>query len=95
MGPYHLLDTDEFIRVLHLNVLGTMLSVKHSVPHLVAAGGDNGGFVSVWNMADGKLLTQDVAPMHVHDFELSLDGRYLIAVGHQQGAVINLFSVSG
>ena len=33
--------------------------------------------------------------MHVHDFELSLDGRYLIAVGHQQGAVINLFSVSG
>ncbi|MCX7386465.1 MAG: hypothetical protein DWI22_03795 [Planctomycetota bacterium] len=63
--------------------------------YLVAAGGDNGGFVSVWNMADGKLLTQDVAPMHVHDFELSLDGRYLIAVGHQQGAVINLFSVSG
>jgi NAD(P)-dependent dehydrogenase (short-subunit alcohol dehydrogenase family) len=29
MGPYHLQNTDEFLRVLHLNVLGTMLSVKH------------------------------------------------------------------
>src|SRR3954453_22129200 len=25
IGPYHLQDTNEFIRVLHLNVLGTML----------------------------------------------------------------------
>ena len=61
--------------------------------YLVAAGGDNSGFVSVWNMADGKLLTQDKAPMHVHDFELSSDGRSLTAVGHQQGAVIDLFGV--
>ena len=60
--------------------------------YLVAAGGDNSGFVSVWNMADGKLLIQDQAPMHVHDFELSADGRSLIAVGHQQGAVVDLFS---
>jgi hypothetical protein len=29
--------------------------------------------------------------MHVHDFELSTDSRSLIAVGHQQGAVIDLF----
>jgi len=61
--------------------------------YLVAAGGDNSGFVSVWNMADGKLLTQDNAPMHVHDFALSADSRSLIAVGHQQGAAIDLFSV--
>ena len=60
--------------------------------YLVAAGGDNSGFVSVWKMADGKLLIQDQAPMHVHDFELSADGRSLIAVGHQQGAVVDLFS---
>ena len=60
--------------------------------YLVAAGGDNSGFVSVWNLADGKLLTQDKAPMHVHDFELSTDGRSLTAVGHQQGSVIDLFS---
>ncbi len=36
MGPYHVQDTAEFLRVLHLNVLGTMLCVKHAVPHLVA-----------------------------------------------------------
>lgn len=59
--------------------------------YLVSAGGDNSGFVSVWNMADGKLLTQDKAPMHVHDFELSADGRSMTAVGHQQAAVIELF----
>ena len=58
---------------------------------LASAGGDNSGFVSVWDMADGKVLAQDRAPMHVHDFELSTDGRSMIAVGHQQGAVIDLF----
>lgn len=49
MGPYHLLDTEEFLRVLHLNVLGTMLSVKYSAPHLVAAGG--GSFVGMSSLA--------------------------------------------
>lgn len=47
MGPYHLLDTTEFVRVLHLNVLGTMLSVKHAVPHLVAARGSFVGMSSI------------------------------------------------
>jgi 7-alpha-hydroxysteroid dehydrogenase len=49
MGPYHLQQTDEFLRVLHLNVLGTMLSVKYSAPHLVAAGG--GSFVGMSSLA--------------------------------------------
>jgi len=49
MGPYHVQDTEEFIRVLHLNVLGTMLCIKHSVPHLVAAGG--GSFVGMSSIA--------------------------------------------
>jgi NAD(P)-dependent dehydrogenase (short-subunit alcohol dehydrogenase family) len=49
MGPYHLLDTAEFTRVLHLNVLGTMLSVKYAAPHLVAAGG--GSFVGMSSIA--------------------------------------------
>ncbi len=49
MGPYHLQDTDEFLRVLHLNVLGTMLCVKHSVPRMVAAGG--GSFVGMSSIA--------------------------------------------
>jgi NAD(P)-dependent dehydrogenase (short-subunit alcohol dehydrogenase family) len=49
MGPYHLQDTAEFTRVLHLNVLGTMLSVKYAAPHLVAAGG--GSFVGMSSIA--------------------------------------------
>lgn len=48
MGPYHLLDAAEFVRVLHLNVLGTMLSVKHAVPHLVKA---RGSFVGMSSLA--------------------------------------------
>jgi NAD(P)-dependent dehydrogenase (short-subunit alcohol dehydrogenase family) len=47
--PYHLQDADEFMRVLTLNVLGTMLCVKHAVPHLVAAGG--GSFVGMSSIA--------------------------------------------
>ena len=69
------------------------LQFGHDDAYLVSAGGDNSGFVSVWNMADGKLLTQDKAPMHVHDFELSTDGRSMTAVGHQQAAVFDLFGV--
>jgi NAD(P)-dependent dehydrogenase (short-subunit alcohol dehydrogenase family) len=49
LGPYHIQDTKEFLRVLHLNVLGTMLCIKHSVPHLVAAGG--GSFVGMSSIA--------------------------------------------
>ncbi len=49
MGPYHLQDTDEFLRVLHLNVLGTMLCVKHAVPLMHAAGG--GSFVGMSSIA--------------------------------------------
>jgi len=49
IGPYHVQDTDEFLRVLHLNVLGTMLCVKHSVPHMVANGG--GSFVGMSSIA--------------------------------------------
>lgn len=49
MGPYPVLDTQEFLRVLHLNVLGTMLCVKHAAPHMVAAGG--GSFVGMSSLA--------------------------------------------
>lgn len=49
MGPYQLQDTEEFIRVLHLNVLSTMLCVKHSVPYMVKAGG--GSFVGMSSIA--------------------------------------------
>ncbi len=49
MGPYHLLDTGEFLRVLKLNVVGTMLTIKHTVERLAAAGG--GSFVGVSSLA--------------------------------------------
>jgi len=49
IAPYHLQDTQEFLRVLHLNVLGTMLCVKHTVPHMVEAEG--GSFVGMSSLA--------------------------------------------
>ena len=49
MAPYHLQDLDEFTRVLHLNVLGTMLCVKHSVPLLKES--DKGSFVGMSSIA--------------------------------------------
>ncbi len=49
MGPYHTQDTQEYLRVLHLNVLGTMLCVKHSVPLMHEAGG--GSFVGMSSIA--------------------------------------------
>ena len=49
LAPYHLQDTANFIRVLHLNVISTMLCVKHSVKHMAAAGG--GSFVGMSSIA--------------------------------------------
>ena len=39
----------EFTRVLHLNVLGTLIPMKHSVPHLVKSG--RGSFVGMSSIA--------------------------------------------
>lgn len=49
IAPYHLQEVEEFLRVLHLNVLGVMLCVKHTVPHFVRAGG--GSFVGMSSIA--------------------------------------------
>jgi 7-alpha-hydroxysteroid dehydrogenase len=49
LGPYHLQEEDEFVRVLHLNVIGTMLCIKHTVPQLALAGG--GSFVAMSSIA--------------------------------------------
>jgi NAD(P)-dependent dehydrogenase (short-subunit alcohol dehydrogenase family) len=49
LAPYHLQDVKEFRRVLDLNVVGTMLCIKHSVPAMVAAGG--GSFVGMSSVA--------------------------------------------
>lgn len=57
---------------------------------LAAAGGANDGFVSVYSVADGKLLAQEKAPMHIHDFQLSKDGTTLRAVGYEQACVFEI-----
>jgi 7-alpha-hydroxysteroid dehydrogenase len=49
MRPYQLQDTEEFLRVLHLNVLSTMLCVKHATPLMVQAGG--GSFIGMSSIA--------------------------------------------
>ncbi len=48
-APYHLQGTEEFLRVLNLNVMSTFFAVKHSVAHMVAAGG--GSFVGMSSIA--------------------------------------------
>jgi NAD(P)-dependent dehydrogenase (short-subunit alcohol dehydrogenase family) len=53
LAPYHRQDATEYMRVLQLNVVGTMLLVKHSVKHLAAAAADGGGgsFVGMSSIA--------------------------------------------
>jgi 7-alpha-hydroxysteroid dehydrogenase len=48
-APLHLQKAAEFLRVLHLNVLSTFLSLKYAVPQMVAAGG--GSFVAISSIA--------------------------------------------
>ena len=49
LGPYNVQDLAQFEAVLRLNVVGTMLCVKHSVPEMVASGG--GSFVGMSSIA--------------------------------------------
>lgn len=47
LGPTHTQDLAEFTRVLHLNVLGTLLVAKHTLPHLVRSKGSLIGMSSL------------------------------------------------
>lgn len=49
LGPYHLQEVAEFVRILHLNVLGTLLCIKHAVPQLARSGG--GSFIGMSSIA--------------------------------------------
>jgi NAD(P)-dependent dehydrogenase (short-subunit alcohol dehydrogenase family) len=49
LAPLHLQDAAEFERVLRLNVIGTMLLVKHSVPVFARSAG--GSFVAISSIA--------------------------------------------
>jgi len=48
LGPLHTHDLADFTRVLHLNVLGTMLLAKHSIPWLAKT---RGSFVAISSIA--------------------------------------------
>ncbi|HEY7106317.1 MAG TPA: SDR family oxidoreductase [Acidimicrobiia bacterium] len=49
MAPPHLQDVAEFRRVLELNVVGTLVTMKRTVPHLVAS--RRGSFVGMSSIA--------------------------------------------
>ncbi|HUG89442.1 MAG TPA: hypothetical protein VML55_01325 [Planctomycetaceae bacterium] len=57
---------------------------------LLAAGGDNNGFVTFYDPETGKLLHQEKAPMHVHAFVLADDSAALWTIGHEKIAVWSL-----
>jgi WD40 repeat protein len=57
---------------------------------LAAVGGDHSGFVSVYRMDDGKVAAQEKVGNHLHDFVFGETTDRMLAVGHDQGAVIRL-----
>lgn len=52
--------------------------------HLVTAGGDHKGFLSVWNAADGSLVSQESLDGHVHGYVLNRDATSLYLACHQR-----------
>ena len=54
---------------------------------LLAVGGDNGGFVTFYDPATGKLIHQEKAPMHIYSAALSADLSTLYTVGFNKIAV--------
>ncbi len=57
---------------------------------LVSAGGDHGGFISFYDVETAKIIKQDKAPMHVHDFVLNEERDVIYAAGHGKLVVWNL-----
>jgi WD40 repeat protein len=49
---------------------------------LLGVGGDNGGYVQVYDLAEKKVVKSDKAPMHIHAAALSEDSLKLFAAGH-------------
>ncbi len=49
LSGYESMDTEDFLRVVNLNLLGTMFCVKHTLPHMIEAGG--GSFIGMSSLA--------------------------------------------
>lgn len=82
----HIIEDDK------LKGLVEQLAFAHDSSWLLAAGGDNSGFVSFYNVATGKLIKQQQAPMHIHQFSMNEEQNRLFAVGHQKIAVFDFAS---
>ena len=50
----------------------------------IVAGGDHNGFISVYDTKSGKLIKQEKAPMHVHQFVVNEPHDTVYAVGHHR-----------
>jgi hypothetical protein len=57
---------------------------------LAALGGDNGGLVQFYDLAEKKLIKGEKAPMHVHATALDEDATRLFAAGHGKVVVWEL-----
>ncbi|AGA31095.1 WD40 repeat domain-containing protein [Singulisphaera acidiphila] len=57
---------------------------------LIAAGGDNAGFLMFLDLKTKAVLTQEKAPMHVHDTSFDESSGTLIAAGHNKIAIFEM-----
>lgn len=54
---------------------------------LLGVGGDNGGLIQAYDLAEKKVTRSDKAPMHIHAAALNEDATRLFAAGHGKIAV--------
>ena len=59
---------------------------------LLAVGGDNGGLIQAYDLAEKKVTRSDKAPMHIHAAALNDDATRLFAAGHGKIAVWEIAS---
>lgn len=57
---------------------------------LLAAGGDHNGFIKFFDIENSKIIKQDKAPMHVHDFVMNETQDTIYAAGHNKLVVWEL-----
>jgi WD40 repeat protein len=63
------------------------LRFHHDSKWLLAAGGDNGGFLLFMDLNSNKYIREEDAKMHIHEFALNEESDTIYAVGHNNMAV--------
>ncbi len=61
---------------------------------LLAAGGDHSGFIKAIDLKTGKVIKQDKAPAHIHDFTVNEDFTKVYAAAHGKIVIWELGSAS-